>query len=123
MRCRVEFIEEFFEPSEIDQIWITFPDPQMKDNREKHRLTHPRFLELYKKILKPQGTIHLKTDSLELVNYTLEVLEKHPHQNLSKTFDLYHSEMIAEHIGIQTKYERMFLAAGKKINYIKFQLK
>lgn len=123
LRCRVEFILEFFEFGEIDQIWITFPDPQLKDNREKHRLTHPRFLDLYKKILKPEGFIHLKTDSRELADFTLETLQTYPNQNLSSTFDLYHSDMIAEHIGIQTKYERIFLAVGKKINYIKFQLK
>ncbi|TAF77580.1 MAG: tRNA (guanosine(46)-N7)-methyltransferase TrmB [Bacteroidetes bacterium] len=109
LRCRVEFILEFFEANEIDQIWITFPDPQLKDNREKHRLTHPRFLDLYKKILKPDGFIHLKTDSRELADFTLETLKTYPHQNLIHTFDLYHSALIAEHQGIQTKYERMFL--------------
>ncbi len=122
LRCRIEYILEFFEPNEVDEIWITFPDPQLKDSREKQRLTHTRFLDLYKKCLKPQGFIHLKTDSRELTDFTLETLKNYPHKDLAYTFDLYNSDFLPNHKGIQTKYERMFLAKGKLINYLKFRL-
>lgn len=122
LRTRIEYAYEFFENGEIDEIWITFPDPQLKDSREKHRLTHPRFLKLYKTFLQKDGVIHLKTDSRELYEYTLEVLKTEPSEILAATGDLYESEWLADHRGIQTKYERMFLAEGKKINYLKFKL-
>jgi tRNA (guanine-N7-)-methyltransferase len=122
LRTRIEYILEFFAPEEISEIWITFPDPQLKDSREKHRLTHPRFLDIYKKFLQKNGIIHLKTDSRELFDYTLEVLKTYPCKDLEFTFDLYDSNLLDDHKGIQTKYERMFLSAGKKINYLRFKM-
>jgi tRNA (guanine-N7-)-methyltransferase len=121
LRTRVEFTNDFFEKDEISEIWITFPDPQLKDAREKHRLTHPRFLKLYKSFLKPSGLIHLKTDSIELFEYTLEVLANEKLDSLIFTKDLYNSPLAQEHFNICTKYEKMYLKAGKKINYLKFQ--
>jgi len=124
LRTRVEFLLQSFDPGEIDEIWITFPDPQLKENREKHRLTHPRFLAIYKQILKTNGVIHLKTDSRELTDYTLEVLENESLENLGHTFDLYQEQtFLTEHNGIKTKYEKIYLASGKPINYIKFKFK
>ena len=122
LRTRIEYILEFFASEEISEIWITFPDPQLKDSREKHRLTHPRFLDIYKQFLKKGGIIHLKTDSRELFDYTLEVLKTYAHSDLEYTFDLYSSNLLENHKGIQTKYERMFLSVGKKINYMRFKL-
>lgn len=122
LRCRIEYILEFFQTDEVDEIWITFPDPQLKESREKQRLTHHRFLDLYKQFLKKDGFIHLKTDSRELTDFTLEILKEYPHRELAYTFDLYSSDFLNDHQGIQTKYERMFLAEGKKINYIKFKI-
>jgi tRNA (guanine-N7-)-methyltransferase len=121
LRTRIEFIEDFFEENEISEIWITFPDPQLKDSREKHRLTHPRFLEIYKKILKNGGIIHLKTDSIELFDYTIEILKDQKVSELKFTRDLYQSEYVASHHGVKTKYEAIFTAKGKKINYLFFK--
>ena len=121
LRTKIEFILEFFTPDEIDEIWITFPDPRLKDRQDKHRLTHPRFLALYRKFLKKEGFIHLKTDSRELFDYTLEVLKSEKVYDLVYTFDLYTSELLEDHRGIQTKYEKIFLAEGKKINYLRFK--
>ena len=122
LRTRIEFTEKHFGPEEISEIWITFPDPQLKDNREKHRLTHPRFLKIYKTFLKQGGIIHLKTDSRELYDYTLEILKNEVISDLVFTDNLYQNEQLLPlHMGIQTKYERMFLAEGKKINYLRFR--
>jgi len=123
LRTRVEFLLESFAPNEISEIWITFPDPQLKDNREKHRLTHPRFLFIYRQFLSTNGIIHLKTDSRELMDYTLEVLHQEKIAILDQTFDLYSDEnLLVEHRGIRTKYEKVYLASGKPINYVKFKL-
>ncbi len=123
LRTRVEFLLESFAPNEISEIWITFPDPQLKDNREKHRLTHPRFLFIYRQFLSTNGIIHLKTDSRELMDYTLEVLHQEKIAILDQTFDLYSDEnLLEEHRGIRTKYEKVYLASGKPINYVKFKL-
>jgi tRNA (guanine-N7-)-methyltransferase len=123
LRNRVEFLLQSFAPNEIDEIWITFPDPQLKDNREKHRLTHARFLSIYRQILKAKGIIHLKTDSRELMDYTLEVLNQEKLTIIDQSFDLYANEkLLIEHRGIQTKYEKVYLTLGKIINYIKFTL-
>jgi tRNA (guanine-N7-)-methyltransferase len=123
LRQRVEFILQYFSPNEVDEIWITFPDPHLKDKREKHRLTHPRFLDLYRQILKKDGVIHLKTDSAELTEYTLEVLNTLNIKPLILTRDLYkYPDIVALHKGIKTKYEKMYLAINKPINYIQFKL-
>lgn len=123
LRTRIEFTTDFFAENELSEIWITFPDPQLKDRREKHRLTHPRFLDIYRKFLQPNGIIHLKTDSLELTEYTLEVLKQLNYPVLIQTFDLYNRpDLLTLHKGIQTKYEKMFTAQGKKINYLQFSI-
>lgn len=122
LRSKIEFLHEFFDENEVDEIWITFPDPQLKEGRDKHRLTHPKYLNLYKHILTKNGIVHLKTDSRELFDYTLEVLKNYPYSNLEYTFDLYNSAFLPSHKGIQTKYEKLFLEKGKKINYLKFSM-
>ncbi|MDX2197233.1 MAG: tRNA (guanosine(46)-N7)-methyltransferase TrmB [Cytophagales bacterium] len=122
LRTRIDTIDQYFAPHEVSEAWITFPDPQPKDRNEKHRLTHPRFLKAYKNILKPHAHIHLKTDSEFLFQYTLQTIENEHIKPDICTHDLYTSEWQSLHHGIMTKYEKMFLAEGKKIHYLRFQL-
>ncbi len=123
LRSRIELIEFYFEENEVDEIWVTFPDPQPRRIKENKRLTSPPFLKRYANILKPDGIVHLKTDAFILYLYTMEILEEFKHKILISTDDLYHSGIDDDVMGIQTFYEQMFLEQGKKINYIKFQLK
>ena len=120
IRSQVDHITKFFGSNEVDEIWITFPDPQLK--KERKRLTSPVFLEKYRNILVPGGLIHLKTDNSALVDYTLEVLRRERHPVLFSTDDLYHLREIEDAGTIQTHYERMWLEEGKKICYLEFQL-
>lgn len=121
MRIRIELIESFFAPHEVGELWITFPDPQMKTEREKKRLTNPFFIERYKRLLKPNGILHLKSDSAELYQYTLEVLEKEKGHFLISTNDLYNSHIVDDILSVKTTYEKIFLKEGKKITYIRYQ--
>ncbi len=121
MRIRIEIIESFFALHEVSEIWLTFPDPQIKEKREFRRLTHPAFIERYKQLMKPKGILHLKTDSVELHEYTLQSLEGEQGKFLVKTTDLYNSNIADEILSIKTTYENIYLNEGKKITYIKFQ--
>lgn len=127
LRTQIEFIESCFAKDEVSEIWITFPDPQ--PNKEKKRLTHPIFLSRYKNILLPNGIVHLKTDSAELYEFTLEVLAENKFSKIYSTPDLYaesNSLSLGEGWGeateLKTHYEKLFTAKGKKITYLKFQL-
>lgn len=122
LRIQIEDILEFFGPGEIDEIWITFADPQPQESREKKRLTSPGFLNKYKILLKPGGKVNLKTDNDGLHAYTLEKTQElglPVHQN---TTDLYHSDLVNEVLSIKTHYERIYLKGDKNINYIQFSL-
>ena len=120
LRIQIETILEYFELGEIDEIWITFPDPQPQESREKKRLTSPRFLEKYKTILKPGGAINLKTDNDGFYSYTREkILEQNLNLHI-KTEDLYHSEFVTDVLAIKTYYEKKYLKENKNINYLKF---
>ena len=122
LRTQIELVDLCFAKNEVSEIWITFPDPQLKFKRAKHRLTHPSFLERYQRILKPGGVVHLKTDSLFLWGYTLGVLEKLPAQILYAHHDIYHNaDAPKTATAVQTFYERQFLAMGKPIAYLQFQ--
>lgn len=125
LRTRIDFIEHCFEVGEVDEIWITFPDPQPQSPRARKRLTNQRFLEKYKKIIKPNGIIHLKTDSTSLYEYTLEVIEENKHEMIWHTNDLYKNcpEDRKELINIKTYYENLFHSRGEDIKYISFRLK
>ena len=118
IRCKIEQILHLFGPNEIDEIWLTFSDPQPK--RERRRLSSPRFLNLYKQILKPKGIIHIKTDSLELFDYTMEVVDYFKLPLHYSTHDLYGSNCECDAPDIQTFYEKIYLAQGIKINYAQF---
>lgn len=120
LRCEIENINHFFGTSEVDEIWITFPDPQMKKPRK--RLTSGRFLNLYRQILKPGGVIHLKTDSPFLFEYTKRLVELNKFKTEICTDDLYGSGIADEVSSIKTYYEQQWLARGKKIKLISFHL-
>lgn len=125
LRTKVEFLDKVFALNEISEIWITFPDPQVQKSRIKKRLTHPRFLNLYKKFLRPQGIIHLKTDNTIFFEYTLEVLRELGLPILYHTFDLHQQDIPKEYDEIrqiQTYYEQLFSAQGHTIKYCQFQL-
>lgn len=124
LRTQIELITSCFESNEVDEIWITFPDPQIKFKRTKHRLTNPEFLTKYKQVLKPNGLIHLKTDSEFLHGYTLGVLEHYPSELLYAHHDIYNNLYSPKHAtAVQTFYEKIFLKEGKSITYMQFKLK
>lgn len=120
LRIQIETIIEYFGNGEVDEIWITFPDPQPQLSREKKRLTSTRFLQMYKQILKSGGYINLKTDNDNLHAYTIEKIEEHGLKLQVRTEDLYHSEHADEVLSIKTYYERKYLQDNKNINYLKF---
>ena len=125
LRSQIQLLEVFFDTNEVSEMWITFPDPQ--PNNAKQRLTSPRFLEIFSKVLKSSGKIHLKTDSNLLFEYTLDLLQENNFdnfqiQNLTSTNDLYASELLESHQGIQTIFEKKYLARGEKIKYLSFEI-
>ena len=125
LRTRIEFIEAFFGPGEVSEIWLTFSDPQLKS--ENSRLTSPLFLERYRKFLKPGGIIHLKTDSRFLHEYSKAVALENGLTILDSTVDLYGrcslpSEGLDALYEVQTFYEKMFLSQGYKITYLEFTI-
>lgn len=122
LRAQIESLPDYFAENEISEIWITFPDPQPQLSREKKRLTSPRFLENYRKIVKPNSIIHLKTDNKGLYNYTLELLTQMKIIPIIYTSDLYHSDLLNELLEIKTTYESRYLREGKNITYLSFQL-
>jgi tRNA (guanine-N7-)-methyltransferase len=122
LRTRIEFINSFFDEDEVDEIWITFPDPFPRPRNESRRLTSPPFLNSYRKFLKNNGVIHLKTDNLPLYNYTCELVKKNGLEILASTEDLYSGEIENEILSIRTHYENIFLKENKKINYLSFLL-
>lgn len=123
VRTQIELIESLFAPGEVHQIWITFPDPQIKFKRTKHRLTHPDFLDRYRTILEPKGKVHLKTDSAFLHGYTLGVLNAYPGRLLYAHHDIYNNPHSPEDVtAVQTFYEQMFLEQGVPITYLVFEM-
>ncbi len=123
LRTQIELVDLVFALNEIDEIWITFPDPQMKYKRTKHRLTNPAFLQKYKTILRPGGIIHLKTDSEFMHGYTLGILQGKGYPILYAHHDIYKNPYSPEEArGIQTFYEKQFLEEGKAITYLRFKL-
>ncbi|MEO2059851.1 MAG: tRNA (guanosine(46)-N7)-methyltransferase TrmB [Mesonia sp.] len=124
LRTQIELIDLIFAENEVDEIWITFPDPQIKYKRTKHRLTNTEFLQKYKKILKPDGVVNLKTDSEFMHGYTLGLLHGEGHEILHANHDVYKNEYSPEEVvGIQTFYENQYLEENKRITYIKFRVK
>ena len=120
IRSRVDFLESLFAPNEISEIWITFPDPQNKKRRK--RLSFPKFLKIYSQILKPNGIIHLKTDSDKLYYYTKSLVETNKLELITASNHIYRSDILNDELRIKTFYESLFIAEGSNINYLAFKL-
>lgn len=121
LRTQIQQLQDFFAPGEISELWITFPDPFPRDGDEKRRLTSPKFLEMYKQLVKTGGLIHFKTDNTGLYEYTDLVLSDRPDCQIHyNTADFYESELRDAHHGIKTRYEKIFSDKGEKIKYIQF---
>lgn len=120
LRTEIENIDKFFSGSEVDEIWITFPDPQMQKGRK--RLTSSRFLEMYRRFLRPEGIVNLKTDSPFLYEYTRRLALLNGFEILCDTSDLYGSGMADPVSSIKTYYESQWLSRGKKIKLLSFRI-
>ncbi len=124
LRTQIELIDLLFDENEVDEIWITFPDPQIKYKRTKHRLTNKEFLDKYKKILKPNGVIHLKTDSEFMYGYTLGLLHGLKEEVEYAHHDVYGNEHSPKDVvEIQTYYEGQYLEEDKHITYLRFKFR
>lgn len=124
LRTMILLIENFFDEKEINEIWITFPDPRPRKRDIKRRLISPRFLAIYKRLLKPGGYVRLKTDNTGLFEYSLEVLqERDDIQDLKFTDDVYNSDLRPECFDIKTKFEQEYAAKGESIKYLRFRFK
>jgi tRNA (guanine-N7-)-methyltransferase len=121
LRTQITLLPDYFKEQEVSEIWITFPDPQLRTSRAKKRLTHPRFLRLYQQILSPTGYIHLKTDSPKLYEFTKKVIELYKLLLVEDCDDVY-ANSPTELLKIKTHYEALDIAGSNKIYYLKFQL-
>jgi tRNA (guanine-N7-)-methyltransferase len=122
LRIQIDRITEFFGTEEVDEIWITFPDPQLRVSKSKKRLTHPKFLRNYYQVLKPKGKIHLKTDSPDLYRFTKKVIDMYGctlHKDLD---DVYREPGIPTELHIKTHYELLDIAGSKSVHYLCFSL-
>ncbi|HEY8387915.1 MAG TPA: tRNA (guanosine(46)-N7)-methyltransferase TrmB [Parasegetibacter sp.] len=123
LRTHIDMIAEYFAPQEVAEIWITFPDPHLRNSKAKKRLTHPIFLRKYQKILQKNGLIHLKTDSPNLYAFTKLVIDLYGLNLLTDEADVYgNPEMPKELTAIQTHYEKMDIARSNKVHYLCFQI-
>lgn len=122
LRTKIDQINNYFAPAEVSEIWITFPDPQLRRSRHTKRLTHPKFLRKYQQLLKPDGLIHLKTDSPVLFQFTLWVIELYGLELVNKTDDLYALPEISPELKIKTHYEGLDIAQSNRIHYLAFRL-
>jgi tRNA (guanine-N7-)-methyltransferase len=122
LRTRIEFINSFFSKNEVEEIWITFPDPHPKRRNSAKRLTSPFFLNSYRSFLKDRGIVHLKTDNKDLFNYTCDVVTHNDLEIVFSSNDLYSGSVQNEIHSIRTHYENIFLKEGIKICYLAFRL-
>lgn len=122
LRIRIESILQYFSSQSISEIWITFPDPFLRESKAKNRLTHHKFLAIYQQILQPKGLIHLKTDSTELYQFTKEMIAHHQCELLEDNPDIYKNGTPKFPLNIQTFYEGMHLADNRIIKYLQFRL-
>jgi len=122
LRTQIERIDEYFSKGEVSEIWMTFPDPQLRVSRAKKRLTHPRFLRLYQKILVPGGFIHLKTDSPVLYEFTRMVIDMYGLDLHECSENIYADELIKKELQIKTYYEGLDIARSSKVYYICFSI-
>jgi tRNA (guanine-N7-)-methyltransferase len=124
LRTQILLIENFFVEDEVDEIWLTFPDPRPRKRDIKRRLTSPRFVEMYKKLLRMGGFVRLKTDNTQLFNYTVEELQQRSDiVDFEFTEELYASRLRPECFDIKTRYEEEFAAKGETIKYLRFRFR
>jgi tRNA (guanine-N7-)-methyltransferase len=122
LRTHIDKLSDYFAPGEVQEIWLTFPDPQLRFSRAKKRLTHPRFLRLYQQILQAGGKIHLKTDSPDLYEFTKLVINLYNLQLQDDIDDVYANPGISRELSIKTHYEALDIAQSNRIHYLRFSL-
>ena len=122
LRTEIDKLTDYFAADEVSEIWITFPDPQLRFSKMKKRLTHPKFLRVYKNILQPNGIIHLKTDSPDLYNFTKAVIDLYQLKVIDDKDDLYKENNLSETLKIKTHYEGLDIAQSNKVHYLAFKL-
>lgn len=122
VRSQIDQVTNYFAEGEVSEIWITFPDPQLRASKHKKRLTHPKFLRSYQQLLKQGGLVHLKTDSPVLYRFTKEVISLYNLPLHASTDDLYKEETISEELKIKTHYEGLDIAQSNRIHYLQFSL-
>ena len=122
IRSHIDKVTDYFDKNEVDEIWITFPDPQLRDSRAKKRLTYSRFLRLYQQFLKPGGLVHLKTDSPDLYQFTKTVINLFDLELLVDYDDAYAQSVISKELQIKTHYEALDIAQSNRIHYLQFRL-
>jgi tRNA (guanine-N7-)-methyltransferase len=120
LRTHIDKLADYFAPSEVQEIWLTFPDPQLRTSRAKRRLTHPKFLRLYRQILQPGGKIHLKTDSPDLYAFTKLIIELYDLPLHTDIDDVYSNITVSEELAIKTHYEGLDIAQSNRIHYLCF---
>ncbi len=122
IRSEIDKVTDYFNPNEVEDIWITFPDPQLRLSKAKKRLTHPRFLRLYKQFLQPSGLVHLKTDSPDLYQFTKTVIHLFELELLVDHEDVYAVAGIGDELRIKTHYEGLDIAQSNRVHYLQFRL-
>ena len=122
LRAQIDGLLQFFGKKEVSEIWITFPDPQLRVSKDKKRLTHPKFLRLYQQVLVPGGTIHLKTDSPQLYRFTKRVMELYHCTVLHDTDNLYAQSNRTPELLLKTHYESLDIAGSNRVHYLRFTL-
>jgi tRNA (guanine-N7-)-methyltransferase len=122
LRSQIERIDEYFNKEEVTEIWITFPDPQLRISKAKKRLTHPRFLRLYQNIMGRHGVVNVKTDSPDLYNFTKLVINIFDLELLIDQDDVYARDNVTTELSIQTHYEKLDIAQSNRIHYLRFVL-
>jgi tRNA (guanine-N7-)-methyltransferase len=122
LRSHIDKITDYFEPGEVGEIWITFPDPQLRGSRMKKRLTFPKYLRLYQSIIKPGGTINLKTDSPDLYHFTKAVIDLYDLELLVDDDNIYAKGAVSPELSIKTHYEGLDIAGSNRIHYLRFRL-
>jgi tRNA (guanine-N7-)-methyltransferase len=122
LRTHIDKLADYFQPGEVSEIWITFPDPQLRLSRAKKRLTHPKFLRIYQQVLSPGGLIHLKTDSPDLFRFTKKVIQLYHLEIIEENADVKKSVEVKDELKITTHYEGLDIAGASTIHYICFRL-
>jgi tRNA (guanine-N7-)-methyltransferase len=122
LRTQIDGITAYFEKDEVSEIWITFPDPQLRLSKARKRLTHPKFLRMYRQLLNPAGYVHLKTDSPDLYSFTKKVIGLYNCKSIADMEDLYAMDAVPEALKIKTHYESLDIAGSNRVHYLCFTL-